>query len=115
MRAGELMHLVTLMQRSVGAVDAAGDPTETWADVGTAWCKIEPVSLSKMSGAREAVAAGADTSTDIVRVTMYPVDGIEPLKWRLRNEAGGIIEIRAARPSNDGFTMEILGSLRTAD
>jgi head-tail adaptor len=96
-------------------VDAAGDPAQTWTTVGSVWASVEPVSLTRMSGARDAVAAGANTATDIRHVELYPYPGIEPLTWRFVMDDGRIYDLKASRPSNDGFKLAFLATLGTAD
>lgn len=63
---------VTLQQRQSGQ-DAAGQPSQTWADVATVWADVR-----RLSGI-EAIKAGADTAT--VRASVR-------VRWRSGVDAG---------------------------
>jgi SPP1 family predicted phage head-tail adaptor len=43
MRAGQLRHRLTVQQGVVSGQNAAGEDIKTWTEVGTFWCRIEPL------------------------------------------------------------------------
>lgn len=61
--AGKLNHRITFLAVT-SAQDSAGDLVETWAEVGSVWAEVVPVS------AREFIAAAAVQSKVVARITI---------------------------------------------
>ena len=113
MRAGKLRHLILLEENVASGTDAYGAPVTTWTPRGPAtgvWAEVAPVSLTKMSGAKEMVAGGAETALDLVTVTLYPFPGIAPLTWRFTYK-GRLYDIKAAREANDDSTLTFIAAV----
>jgi SPP1 family predicted phage head-tail adaptor len=76
MRIGELNKLVTI-QYQTKATDSMGGFTVTWADLGTVWAAIWPVS------AKETVQAGQNIMAITARVRIRYRSGFKP-DWRIK-------------------------------
>lgn len=114
MQAGKYRHLITLEQRTVGAPDEFGARAVTWQARASVWASIAPVSLTRMSGAAEAIMAGSDNATDIYTIQIYAYPGIEPEGWRILY-AGRRYDIKAVRPSNDDSITTLLAMVGNLD
>lgn len=67
--AGKLRHRVTI-QRRVDSRTSVGDVKVNWADVGTVWAAVEPVSV------REFIAGQSMQSQVTARITIRYRDGL---------------------------------------
>jgi head-tail adaptor len=110
-----LRHLV-LLQKAISTTDAYGDPAKVWTDqLPRVWASIDPISLTSMAGAREAIMAGAQTNEDIVVITLYPVPGIAAGSWRLLTDDGTddeqVYDLKATRKSNDASKLVFLATV----
>ena len=69
MNAKDLNQRVTIQQQST-AVDEIGQPVVSWADVATVWAEVKDVS------GREYIAAGAEQSAVLTKITIRKRSGI---------------------------------------
>ncbi len=67
--AMRLNQRVTIQQQST-AVDEIGQPVVSWSDVATVWAEVKDVS------GREYIAAGAEQSAVLTKITIRQRDGI---------------------------------------
>ncbi|PUA17267.1 phage head closure protein [Glaciimonas sp. PCH181] len=93
MRAGDLLHRITLQQRSTAA-DSLGQQATTWSDLFTIWAYIESLT------ARELLAAQAVQSEVNHRITV-----------RYRAEFANPISVAAMRAIYKGRYFNISGAL----
>ena len=115
MRAGTKRHPITLERQDTSGTDEYGSPVTTWvAQSPDVWASIEAPSAKTMRGAGEEVLGGAVIGVDLLEVTLYPVEGLEPVNWRFRWN-GRVYDIRAARLSNDMTDLILLAMVGTSD
>lgn len=113
--AGRRQHEILLEQLTASGTDEYGAPATTWVpQAKPVWASIDPPSVRSMANAGEKILAGADTAVDLVQVTLHPVPGLEPEKWRFRRD-GRVYDIKAARLTNDGSELVLLALVGTSD
>jgi head-tail adaptor len=113
--AGRRQHEITLEQQVPSGTDAYGAPITAWvSQPKPVWASIDPPSLRSMANAGEKILAGADTAVDLVQVTLHPVLGLEPEKWRFRRD-GRVYDIKTARLTNDGSELSLLALVGASD
>lgn len=114
-RSGAKRHSITLERQDASGTDEYGSPVTAWVAVPpNVWASIEAPSAKTMRGAGEEVLAGAVTGVDLLEVVIYPVEGLEPVKWRFRWN-GRVYDIKAARLSNDMKDLILLAMVGTSD
>ena len=78
MQAGRLRHRITV-QAVTQTQNSYGEPTETWAAVGTVWADVRPA-----RGSERFVSAGDQEQATIThRVRMRYVANLSPVNYRL--------------------------------
>lgn len=98
MKIGRLRHRITL-QKPVAQSDTFGQKPASWTDVATVWASVDPLSATRMSGAKELEEGGVETARDAVRVVLRPrTVGTD---WRFVHD-GKTYDIKAVRPNNAG-------------
>lgn len=113
--AGRRQHEIVLEQLVASGTDEYGSPVASWVVVPpNVWASIDPPSLRAMRGGGEKILAGADTALDLVQVTLHPVPGLEPEKWRFRWN-GRVCDIKTARLTNDGSELSLLALVGASD
>jgi len=112
--AGRRQHEIILEQLTQSGTDEYGTPITSWTALPAVWASIDPPSLRSMRGGGEKILAGADTALDLVQVTLHPVPGLEPEKWRFRY-AGRVYDIKTARLTNDGSELSLLALIGASD
>jgi hypothetical protein len=114
-RSGAKRHSITLERQDASGTDEYGSPITAWvAQSPDVWASIEAPSAKTMRNAGEKVLGGAVTGVDLLEVTVYPVEGLEPVKWRFRWN-GRVYDIKTARLSNDMKDLILLAMVGTSD
>lgn len=91
--------------------DEYGSEVKSWAMLATVWACVEPLSPTAMSGIKEVVAAGAELSQDMVRVTIRPRDVTALDRFVFRDR---VYSIKASRMNNAGDEMTLFASVGAA-
>jgi head-tail adaptor len=114
-RSGAKRHSITLERQDASGTDEYGSPVIAWvAQSPDVWASIEAPSAKTMRNAGEVVLGGAVTGVDLLEVVIYPVEDLEPVKWRFRWN-GRVYEIKTARLSNDMKDLTLLAMVGTSD
>lgn len=114
-RSGAKRHSITLERQDAGAIDEYGSSIAAWvAQAPDVWASIEAPSAKTMRNAGEVVLGGAVAGVDLLEIVIYPVDGLEPVKWRFRWN-GRVYEIKTARLSNDMKDLTLLAMVGVSD
>jgi hypothetical protein len=114
-RSGAKRHSITLERQDASGTDDYGSPVTAWVAVPpNVWASIEAPSAKTMRNAGVVVLGGAVAGVDLLEVVIYPVDGLEPVKWRFRWN-GRVYDIKTARLSNDMKDLILLAMVGTSD
>jgi SPP1 family predicted phage head-tail adaptor len=85
-------HRITLLQRITGR-DAAGQPTEDWADVATVWADV------RFQSGAEVLRANAEVAVKRASIRIRTRTDVTPA-WRVRY-AGEEYDVKSVLPDTD--------------
>jgi hypothetical protein len=110
--AGAKRHPIRFEKKGAAQKNDFGEDITPWEPVvPDVWAQIEPVSLRSMAGAREATMSGANTNTDLVQATVYPVAGLNAT-WRFTDLVTDVIyDIKTVRPANDNSEVTLIAEV----
>lgn len=72
MRSGRLRDKITIQQKTTNEDPATGQPLDVWADVGTAWARVEDLS------GRDFYQAASEQSQVVTPIEMRLRPGVKP-------------------------------------
>jgi head-tail adaptor len=109
MRAGKRQHLLSLQVKTAGAANAYGEKPVTWTEFGKEWAAVEPLSMTSLARAKEAILAGAETNVDLVVLTMPIRTDVTPQCRAV--EGSRIYDIVAVRPTNRADELVLIATV----